>query len=71
MNTYHLLPPPDGIQVHLGERRAPHSVPVHIAFGAEVDMDQFPGAPADKPAKREARAEYIFSHVLRLYKSII
>lgn len=71
MNTFHLLPPPDGVQVQLGERRLASSVPVHIAFGKEIDMDQFPGAPTDKKAKREARAHYIFSKVQALYHQLI
>lgn len=66
--TYDLLPPPDSIAKKLGEPRKTKATPLHLAFGDEVDMENFPGGEGlDKKQKRQARAKYICDQVKRDY----
>lgn len=67
LSTYHLLPPPDQINLDLGERRYAQCSPVHLAFGEEIDMINFSGHLTDKHQNRKARADYIFDLVKKLY----
>jgi len=71
--TYHLTPPPAKIHAELGEERELNYSPVHIAFGAEIEMENFPrsGAAsdaADKKMMRQERADYIHQLVVSEYK---
>jgi len=68
METYHLLPPPKNSKIELGEERILRAVPVHIAFGAEINMDAF--AESDKEKQRTARAQFIWGQVNQLYQEI-
>jgi len=62
--TYSLLPPPNSTEEELGEKRQTQSTPIHMAFGAEIDMQHFPGSDVkDKRQKRKNRAEYIWELV--------
>lgn len=62
--TYNLLPPPDSIEVELGEQRQPKCTPIHLAFGDEINMDSFAEKEQnDKKVLRSARAEYIWNIV--------
>lgn len=71
LSTYHLLPPPDSIKQKLGESRHTKATPVHLAFGSEVDLDNFPGSDtADKKERRELRAKYIWQQVCQDYQLI-
>ena len=68
LKTYQLLPPPETIQVELGEARITKRADIHLAFGPRIDMDHFPGSDsADKHARRSARAEYIWDTVRQNY----
>ena len=68
LKTYALLPPPQTIQVELGEARTARRAPIHIAFGPQIDMEHFPGHDLpDKHARRLARAEHICSLVKQAY----
>jgi glycerol-3-phosphate O-acyltransferase len=70
LQTYHLMPPPRQVEKELGERRIIHISPVYLAFGEEIDMENFPGNEhLDKKAKREKRAEYIWNQVRQDYQS--
>jgi glycerol-3-phosphate O-acyltransferase len=72
LTTYHLLPPPEGINKKLGEPRYTKAIPVHIAFGKEIDMNHFPGSDQkDKVSKRKARAQYIWEMVQKDYQELI
>lgn len=67
--TYHLLPPPGYVEKQLGEVRVTQATPIHLAFGPEVDMDNFPGSEhGDKKAKRQKRAQYIWELVKKDYE---
>ncbi|MCP5470053.1 MAG: 1-acyl-sn-glycerol-3-phosphate acyltransferase [Chlamydiales bacterium] len=68
MHTYDILPPPEKVKSELGEARRPAYATIHLAFGDEIDMDNFPGCEVqDRHAKREARAHYIWSLVKHYY----
>lgn len=70
--TYPLLPPPNSVEKELGERRQAQCTPIHMAFGEEVDMENFPGGDSlPKKEKRQARATYIWEQVRREYQSLI
>jgi glycerol-3-phosphate O-acyltransferase len=70
LQTYHLMPPPRQVEQELGEKRFIHITPVYLAFGEEVDMENFPGSEnLDKRAKRNKLAEYIWSKVYHEYQS--
>lgn len=72
LNTYALLPPPNSVEKELGEQRRAQCTPIHLAFGAEVDMENFPGADdLPKKEKRQARANYIWEQVRKDYRSLI
>lgn len=62
--TYDLLPPPETIQIELGELRRARRSPIQIAFCSEFDMEKFPGSDDnDKIARRKARADAIWNIV--------
>ncbi|MBA3602210.1 MAG: 1-acyl-sn-glycerol-3-phosphate acyltransferase [Parachlamydiaceae bacterium] len=64
LSTYHLMPPPNNVEKELGERRHTECIPIHLAFGNEIDMQDFPGCdPANKQLNRQLRANYICSLV--------
>lgn len=66
--TYDLLPPPSSIEKELGERRQAHSTPIHLAFGKEVDMENFPGSDSPgKTQRRQNRADYLWKLVADKY----
>lgn len=68
LKTYELLPPPQTVQMELGEARVTGRAGIHIAFGPKIDMENFPGSDLkDKHARRLARAEYICGLVKREY----
>ncbi len=68
LKTYELFPPPETIQVELGEVRKTKRAGIHLSFGNKVDMEHFPGSDlTDKHARRAARAEYIHNLVHQDY----
>lgn len=70
LKTYELLPPPQTIQVELGEARITKRADIHLAFGPKIDMENFPGSDSkDKHARRSARAEYICNLVKKDYQN--
>lgn len=67
LQTYHLMPPPLQVEQELGEKRIINFTPVYLAFGEEIDMENFPGSEKlDKKAKRNKRAEYIWQKVCQM-----
>lgn len=72
LSTYYLLPPPNSTETTVGEPRHAQCSPVHLCFGEEIDMDNFPGCmPQDKRKNRELRAEYIFNMIKSDYQKIL
>ena len=71
LSTYSLLPPPKTIQVELGEKRTAKKGGIHLAIGAQLDMETYPGSDLPtKPEKRKARANYIYNLVKQDYSKI-
>ena len=69
METYVVLPPPDTLEIELGEQRTTIGGPVHLAFGEELDMEKFPGCEEkEKQTRRQNRADYIWSIVNNAYQ---
>lgn len=68
LKTYAMLPPPQTIQVELGEMRVTKRAPIHIAFGPKIDMEHFPGSQnTNRHMRRCARAKYIHHLVCQDY----
>lgn len=70
MDTYSVMPPPESVQLELGEMRTAQFSPVHISFGKEIDLDHFPDMPEDKHEKRAARAAFVYQLVKEQYNHI-
>lgn len=70
LQTFHLMPPPRQVEKELGEKRLINVTPIYLAFGEEIEMENFPGSEhLDKKAKRKQRAEYIWQRVCQNYQS--
>lgn len=70
--TYDLLPPPNSVEKELGEARHTRCTPVHMAFGQEIDMENFHGSEhLDKRTIRTKRAEAIWGLVKEEYKKLV
>jgi glycerol-3-phosphate O-acyltransferase len=68
LKTYQLLPPPETIQLELGEARLTKRAGIHLAFGGAFNMEEFPGSDlSDKHERRQSRAESIWSTVQTFY----
>ena len=67
--TYDLLPPPERVQVELGEVRLAKRTPVHIGFSPAFDMECC--TSADKHVRRCERAEKIWKIVCNQYQRLI
>ena len=71
LSTYNLMPPPDIVEKDLGEKRITKGGKIHIAFGKEIDMDNYPGNNvSDKKERRVNRANFIHEIVKKTYKKI-
>lgn len=69
LKTYELLPPPQTVQIELGETRKAKVADIHLSFGPRIDMALFPGSDnSDKHARRKARADYIWQQVKKDYE---
>lgn len=68
LSTYNLLPPPNSVEANLGERRVAHCTPIHLAFGAEIDMENCISSEiTDKRQRRKQRSDYIWKLVVNDY----
>lgn len=71
LSTHDVLPPPEEIQVDLGEARPTKEAPIHLFFGEEIDMEKFSNFDTtDKKLRRVLRSEYIYQLVLTLYNQL-
>ena len=71
LSTYALLPPPKTVQVELGETRTAKKGGIHLAIGAQIEMETYPGSDLPtKPEQRKARANYIYNLVKQDYSKI-
>jgi len=70
--TYELLPPPETIQLELGEARMAKFSPIHLSFSPEFDMEIFPGSEeSDKNTRRKNRALAIWKIVNQEHQKLI
>jgi glycerol-3-phosphate O-acyltransferase len=70
--TYDMFPPPETIQIELGETRRSKRGPIHLSIGPVIDMEKYPGY--DQPNKhdrRAARAAHIWNRVCIDYKMLL
>ena len=68
LKTSELLPPPETIQRELGEMRLAKHARIHMAFGPQIDMENYPGSDLpDKWERRTARAHSIWEWVCSQY----
>jgi glycerol-3-phosphate O-acyltransferase len=71
LKTYHLLPPPETIQVELGEMRRTQRGGIDLYFGPQVDMDHYEGSDnPDKHERRKKRALHIWKQVADDYAKL-
>ncbi len=69
--SHFLLPPPNNVELKLGESRETARTPIHIAAGEEIDMINFPGSDIpNKHERRQSRADYIWSLVNDGYQKL-
>lgn len=64
--TYELLPPPDTIQIAIGETRIAKKTPIFLAFGSEFSMHTL--YSSNKIEQRQKRAEAVWSIVNGLHQ---
>ncbi len=70
LKTYQLMPPPDRVEMQLGEERHVNFTPVYLAFGEEIDMDHFGSqTSSDKKTRQIQRCTFIWDQVCALYHS--
>lgn len=73
LKTWDLLPPPDHIQVALGEKRYVRYVPVGVAVGEAIDwsrMRQESNGGVEKEVIRQERAFCLYHKVTELYEQL-
>lgn len=69
--TYDILPPPEKIQIEMGEKRIANRGSIFISFSDELDMETFPGSSEENKVKRRInRAHYIHNIVKKEYEKI-
>jgi len=68
LGTYEILPPPETIQIELGEKRMLKKEGIHLCIGKQIDMEHFPESEnLDKNVRRKSRADYIWDLVNQDY----
>jgi glycerol-3-phosphate O-acyltransferase len=70
--TYDMFPPPETIQIELGETRRSKRGPIHLSIGPVLDMEHYPGYDhPNKHERRGARADHIWNRVCSDYKMLL
>lgn len=68
IKAHTLLPPPNTVQIELGEARFVERGDVHLAFGPEINMDTlFTERDSDRQTRKKLRAEHICDIVKKMY----
>jgi len=68
LNTHGVLPPPDGLQVELGEKRKINRSAIGAAFGKEISFPEF--GTQDKEERKTLGAKYVCQLVKNLYEQL-
>ena len=69
LSTHDLLPPPEELQIDLGEKRPTNEAAVYLHFGKEIDMENFPHSDTtDRIKKKDLRAQYIWKLCADMYE---
>ena len=68
LSTIHLLPPPQGINIELGEQRIASRAPVHLHFSQEISFEGL-SSLTDKIQVRVERAQKLTQMIKETYKS--
>lgn len=63
--TFDVMPPPEKVEVELGEPRRLRRCPVHMAIGEELDVERF--SDSDRDARRAAQAQAAWTRVREMY----
>ena len=70
LSTHDILPPPETIQVNLGEVRSTKEAPIHAHFGKKIDMENFTQSDTtEKAKKKQARTSYIYHLICEMYEN--
>jgi len=65
--TYDIMPPPEKVEIELGEHRRLRRCPVHLTIGEELDFDRV--ADEDRDARRALRAKAAWEAVRDAYEA--
>lgn len=69
--TYDLLPPPETIQVELGEKRSAKRGAIHLYIGKQLNLDLFARqSSSDKSLHRKERSDFVFQKVKENYEKL-
>ena len=72
LSTYTILPPPESIQIELGEHRVTKGGSIKLFFGDEIQLDHLSLEKIkDKHLRRKAKAEYIYNLVCEDYSKLV
>jgi glycerol-3-phosphate O-acyltransferase len=67
--TFDVMPPPEKVEIELGEPRRLRRCPVHMAVGDELDLNSF--TVFDRDVRRTAQAEAAWTAVNNAYKAFV
>lgn len=72
LQTFDLLPPPEIVEVDLGEIRKIYRSSINFSIGDSIDLEKIckEDLNHDKHAQREIRANFVYKAVLSLYHEI-
>lgn len=70
LSTYNLLPPPEGIQIELGEERLCQKTKIGFYFGEAINLEKYTNL-GDKHFQREQRAQDLTNEVINHYQSLL
>ncbi|OGN62204.1 MAG: hypothetical protein A3F09_00475 [Chlamydiae bacterium RIFCSPHIGHO2_12_FULL_49_11] len=65
--TYEILPPPQSLQVELGEQRTTSEAPIHIGFSPEIDLSKVPAEGCTKEELRSRKRDCVYEIVANIY----
>lgn len=66
--THEILPPPNDVEIELGEERSTSYSGIYAFFGKAIDMELFAGKKIlNKVEKRELRAKHVWSQINQHY----